>query len=92
MIEPSQRFEPDLPFTAKPNWAEVDLDAIAWNTRQIKNWIGDDCELMVVVKGDGYGHGGVMVARTALQNGASRFATARVDEGFELRKAGITAP
>ncbi len=92
MIEPSQRFEPDLPFTAKPNWAEVDLDAIAWNTRQIKDWIGDDSELMVVVKGDGYGHGGVMVARIALQNGATRFATARVDEGVELRKAGIAAP
>lgn len=92
MIEPSQRFKPDLPFTAKPNWAEVDLDALAWNTRQIKDWIGEDTELMAVVKGDGYGHGGVMVARIALQNGATRLATARVDEGVELRKAGIAAP
>jgi len=92
MMEPSQRFDRQLPFKAKPNWAEVDLDAIAYNTRQIKNWIGEKVELMAVVKGDGYGHGGVMVAKTALQNGATRLATARVDEGVELRKAGVTAP
>lgn len=81
-----------LPFRAKPNWAEVDLDAIAYNTRQIKQWIGEKTELMAVVKGDGYGHGAVMVAKTALQNGATRLATARVDEAIQLRQAGIAAP
>ncbi|MBC7232267.1 MAG: alanine racemase [Chloroflexi bacterium] len=83
---------PKLPFRDKPNWAEVDLDAIAYNTRQIKRWIGEKVELMAVVKGDGYGHGAVMVARTALQNGATRLATARVDEAIQLRQAGITVP
>lgn len=90
--DPSLQFDHELPFVAKPNWAEVDLDAIAYNTRQIKDWIGADVELMAVVKGDGYGHGAVMVARTALANGATRLATARVDEGVELRKAGVTVP
>jgi len=90
--DPSLMFDPQLPFVSKPNWAEVDLDDIAYNTRQIKNWIGGDVELMAVVKGDGYGHGAVMVAKTALENGATRLATARVDEGVELRKAGVTAP
>jgi len=76
----------------KPNWAEIDLDAIAYNCRQIKKWIGDKTELMAVVKGNAYGHGLVMVAKTALENGATRFATARVDEGVVLRQAGIDAP
>ncbi len=90
--DPSLQFDPELPFISKPNWAEVDLDAIAYNTRRIKDWIGTDVELMAVVKGDGYGHGAVMVAKTALANGATRLATARVDEGVELRKAGVTSP
>jgi alanine racemase len=91
-MQEAHRFDRRLPFKAKPNWAEVDLDAIAYNTRQTKNWIGEKVELMAVVKGDGYGHGGVMVAKTALQNGATRLATARVDEGVQLRQAGVTAP
>ena len=76
----------------KPNWAEIDLDAIAFNCRQIKKWIGEDTELMAVIKGNAYGHGAVPVARVALENGATRFAAARVDEGVQLRKAGIDAP
>jgi len=45
-----------------------------------------------VVKANGYGHGAVPVAETALDNGASRLAVHRALEGVELRQAGITAP
>lgn len=76
----------------KPNWAEIDLDAIAHNCREIKKWIGDKTELAAVIKGNAYGHGIAMVAKTALENGATRFAAARVDEGIVVRKAGIEAP
>jgi alanine racemase len=76
----------------KPNWVEIDLDAIAYNCRQIKKWIGEKTELMAVVKGNAYGHGAVMVSKTALENGATRLAVARVDEGIQLRKAGVEAP
>src|SRR4029453_16198271 len=55
---------------ARPTWLEVDLDAIAHNVRTIKQFIGDDVALMAVLKADGYGHGAVKVARTALNNGA----------------------
>jgi alanine racemase len=77
---------------SKPNWVEVDLDAIAHNCREIKRWIGDRTELAAVIKGNAYGHGIAMVARTALENGATWFAAARVDEGVVVRKAGIEAP
>jgi len=73
-------------------WAEVDLDAIAHNARSLKERAGEKTELMAVVKANAYGYGAVPVARTALENGASRLAVNRALEGVELRQAGITAP
>jgi alanine racemase len=73
-------------------WAEVDLDAIARNARGLKECVGEETELMAVVKANAYGHGAVPVARTALENGATRLAVNRALEGVELRQAGITAP
>ncbi len=76
----------------KPNWVEIDLDAIAHNCREIKKWIGEKTELAAVIKGNAYGQGIIMVAKTALESGATRLAAARVDEGVVVRKAGIEAP
>lgn len=76
----------------KPCWAEIDLDAIGYNCSQLKKWIGDNTELMIVVKGDGYSTGAIMVSETALENGATRLGVARVDEGVQLRRAGIGVP
>lgn len=47
---------------------------------------------MAVVKADGYGHGAVPVARAALDAGATWLGVATLDEGVELRHAGIVAP
>jgi alanine racemase len=44
------------------------------------------------VKADAYGHGAVSVARAALEAGVHCLAVAAVEEGKELREAGITAP
>ncbi|MEW6077632.1 MAG: alanine racemase [Thermodesulfobacteriota bacterium] len=73
-------------------WAEIDLTAIARNVRSLKNFIGSDCRLMAVVKADGYGHGMGRVAKTALENGASALAVARIEEGIGLREMGVAAP
>ena len=48
--------------------------------------------LCAVVKANGYGHGAVEVARTVLSAGATWLAVAIVEEGVELRQAGIDAP
>jgi alanine racemase len=48
--------------------------------------------LMAVVKADGYGHGAVRVALTALANGAEQLAVANIEEATILRDAGITVP
>ncbi|MCS7351034.1 MAG: alanine racemase [Anaerolineae bacterium] len=73
-------------------WAEVDLGAIAENTRGMKRWVGDRVEIIAVVKADAYGHGAVPVARTVLKAGATRLAVHRLAEGVALRQAGIEAP
>lgn len=74
------------------SWVEIDLGAIQNNVAIARRAIGPDCRLMAVVKADAYGHGAVKVARTALSAGADQLAVATVDEGVELRKAGVTAP
>lgn len=74
-----------------PLWAEIDLSAVTHNVRELKRHIGKT-ELLAVVKANAYGHGAVMVARTALENGASWLGVARVDEAVQLRRAGIGAP
>lgn len=73
-------------------WAEIDLRAIAHNVRELRRLVRPDTGLMAVVKADGYGHGAVEVARTALQNGAAALGVARLGEAIELRNAGIRAP
>jgi alanine racemase len=73
-------------------WSEIHLDAIASNVRALKRLLPPGCRLMAVVKANGYGHGAVRVARTALENGAEQLAVARLAEGVELRRAGVRAP
>jgi alanine racemase len=76
---------------SRPAWAEVDLSAVADNTRVLAG-LAAPAELCAVVKAHGYGHGGPAVARAALAGGAGRLAVALVDEGVELREHGITGP
>ncbi len=73
-------------------WAEIDLDAIAHNVRAIQAHVGEKIEIIAVVKANAYGHGAIPVARTVLEAGATRLAVHRIQEGVELRQAGITAP
>ncbi|WP_346915238.1 alanine racemase [Clostridium sp.] len=75
----------------RPVWSEINLDAIAHNTKNIKKLIGDK-ELIAIVKADCYGHGAIDVVPTLLENGASRLAVAMLTEGIELRENNINAP
>lgn len=73
-------------------WVEIDLDAIAHNVRQLRQHLKPKTDLMAVVKADGYGHGAVTVAETAIAAGATWLGVATVTEGIQLRRAGITVP
>ena len=72
-------------------WSEVDLDAIRANVASLCA-VAAPAALLAVVKANGYGHGAVPVARAALDAGASWLGVARVEEGEQLRAAGIDAP
>jgi alanine racemase len=80
----------DLP-GLRPAWIEVDLDAVRANTSTLAQ-VARPAALLAVVKADGYGHGAVPVARAALEAGASWLGVALVEEGIELRGAGLEAP
>lgn len=69
---------------------QVDVTAIAHNTRLLAERAGG--ALMAVVKADGFGHGATRVAQTALRNGASCIGVTSVAEAVALRADGITAP
>ncbi len=74
----------------RPTWAEVDLDALAWNYRAVRERVGADVKVMGVVKADAYGHGAPECARRLAAEGAEWFGVATPEEAFELRRAGIT--
>ncbi|MBE7023561.1 MAG: alanine racemase [Ruminococcaceae bacterium] len=73
-------------------WAEIDLDAIGHNTREIKRCLSEKTKLMGVIKADAYGHGAVEVAAELLRNGADQLAVAFADEAVELRRHGFDVP
>jgi len=74
------------------SWAEIDLDILAENMREIRRITSPGAEIMGVVKADAYGHGAIQTARVLLENGATRLAVSMLDEAIELRKHGINAP
>lgn len=77
-------FENELKLEAK--WAEIDLDALAYNIKSIRKKIGNDVKIAAVVKANGYGHGMVNIVKTLYEAGADQFAVASLNEALELRK------
>lgn len=75
----------------RPVWAEINLDSLAYNMKNIKTLVKEK-EVIGVVKADAYGHGSVEVSKVLLENGASRLAVAIITEAVELRKNNIKAP
>ncbi len=75
-----------------PVWCEIRLDYLIDNYNEIKRCVSEQVELIPVVKADAYGHGAIPCAKALVENGAKRFAVARVGEGIQLRNAGIKCP
>ncbi len=72
-------------------WAEIDLDAVEHNVREIARYAAP-ARVMPVLKANAYGHGAIPVAKAAIAAGADQIAVACVDEGEELRRGGVIAP
>jgi alanine racemase len=75
----------------RPTRAEINLEALRKNLRVVRTHAGE-ARVWAVLKADAYGHGAPAVARTLERAGVDGFCVALLEEGVELREAGITAP
>lgn len=75
----------------RPAWAEINLDNLENNIKEIRR-VSKSKDIIAVIKADGYGHGALDIAPTLLENGATRIAVAVISEAVELREGGITCP
>ena len=73
-------------------WIEIDLSALRQNLANITAILQPETELWAVVKANAYGHGSVLVAKTAIAAGVSGLCVATLQEGIELRLAGLRSP
>jgi alanine racemase len=82
----------DVPLTRiRPTRAEIDLDAVVDNAARLGSRLGAGVATFAVIKADAYGHGAVAVAQ-ALAGRVAGLAVSLVEEGLELRAAGVTGP
>ncbi|SDM85655.1 alanine racemase [Lachnospira pectinoschiza] len=78
--------------TLRRTWANINLDAIAYNYKTIKEHIGEDVKFLGVVKADAYGHGSIRVGKLLQDLGANYLAVSSIDEALELRVNDVTMP
>jgi alanine racemase len=97
MKAPSTERGAELPASAgpfagsdRPTAAHIDLAALEHNYREVVR-CAEGRKVLVVVKARAYGHGAATVARRLLEQGADMLGVAIVEEGRELREAGIDA-
>jgi len=76
----------------KRTWAEIDLDALKQNYKNIRSLIAPATKIMAVVKADAYGHGDVRIAHVLERQGADWFAVSSISEAIRLRDSGVEKP
>lgn len=76
----------------RPTWAEINLNNLEYNFKQIKKLLAPQTKLMVTVKADAYGHGLIQVAKKLQSLGVDYLGVASIDEGIKLRQANINLP
>lgn len=74
---------------AKRASVQVNLSAIAHNLHAMQALLPKGCAVMGVVKTNAYGLGAVPVAKKLRKEGVSSFAVSTLQEGIELRRAGV---
>jgi alanine racemase len=75
----------------RPTRAEINLQALRDNLRIVRK-AAAGARVWAVLKADAYGHGAPAVARTLERAQVDGFCVALLEEGVELREAGIVAP
>jgi len=70
----------------RPAWAEINLDNLIFNVKQIRSLVGNDVKIMAVVKSNAYGMGISGVIDTLFEQGINMFGVAILDEALFIRK------
>jgi alanine racemase len=95
VMEPARPSEPpgveDLESALRPAWVDVDLEALEHNLLVLRERIRP-AKAMAVVKADAYGHGAVGVSRALQAAGVDWLGVALLEEGAEIRRAGVRLP
>jgi alanine racemase len=73
-----------------PTTAIINLPALAHNLAALRKFLAPRCEILAIVKADGYGHGSIVIAKTLAKMGLNKFGVATIQEGVTLREAGVT--
>lgn len=81
--------EGGLSAPAYRTWAEIDLSALAHNLERLRLAVGPACEVMAVVKADGYGLGATALARALSSLGVREFGVGDSSEALALAAAGL---
>lgn len=72
-------------------YAEIDLDNFRHNIREVKR-LAPGKKILGVIKGDGYGHGAIQLARVLQEENVDYLVVAVVREAIELRNNGFKQP
>lgn len=76
-----------------PTVVEIDLRALRHNYRRLTRKVPKTTvKILSVVKSNAYGHGAPRIAQVLQEEGTDWFGVGTVDEGIELREAGIKKP
>lgn len=75
-----------------PTWAEISLDNLKFNMKNIKKLLKEDTKICGVVKANAYGHGSIEISKALINEGVDYIAVARLEEAMELRQNDIIIP
>lgn len=74
----------------RPTWVEVDKSDFLFNLKKIKEYLKKDTKVLPIIKANGYGHGGIELAKEAVKaGGIYGIGVSSIEEGIQFRKAGI---
>lgn len=78
--------------TLMRTWADISLDNLEHNYKQLRSRLPSGCRFLGVVKADAYGHGAVPVSRALEDLGAEYLAVANIEEAVQIRRGRVHLP
>ena len=76
----------------RPTWYEIDLGAVAHNTRELRRLVGKGVAIYGCLKRNAYGCGAAAVGRTVMAAGGDGLAVGNIDDAVAVRRAGVAGP